>query len=86
MTRNKGQFRGEASEMEVALDLLDNGCRVSDREREIIKGIDVSDDYRYQTISRIRRRFNRLEEDLEVLDENHDSLGEELRDVICEDD
>lgn len=48
--------------------------------------VDVSDDYRYQTISRIRRRFDRLEEDLEVLDENHDSLGEELRDVICEDD
>lgn len=59
---------------------------LTDREREIIKGIDVSDDYRYQTISRIRRRFDRLEEDLEVLDENHDSLGEELRDVICEDD
>lgn len=57
---------------------------LTDREREIIEGIDVSDDYRYQTISRIRRRFDRLEEDLEVLDENHDSLGEELREVVCE--
>ena len=29
MVRNTGQTRGEASELEVALDLIDNGCRVS---------------------------------------------------------
>lgn len=57
---------------------------LTDREREIIQGADVSDDYRYQTISRIRRRFDRLEEDIEVL-EAHDTLADELREVVCED-
>lgn len=59
---------------------------LTEREREIISGeADVKDDYRYQTISRIRRRFDRLEEDLEVL-ETHDSLADELRDVVCQED
>jgi len=29
MVRNSGHLRGEASEMKVALDLIDNGCRVA---------------------------------------------------------
>lgn len=59
---------------------------LTDREREIISGeADVADSYRYQTISRVRQRFDRLQEDLELLDEHHDTLGDELREIVCED-
>lgn len=56
---------------------------LTDREREIINGdADVSDSYRYQTISRIRARFDRLAGDLEAL-EAHGSLADELRAKVC---
>lgn len=66
-------------------DMGERRALLTDREREIIAGEadDVSDSYRYQTISRIRQRFERLEEDLNHLDEHHDSLGDELRDIVC---
>ena len=57
---------------------------LTDREREIISGkANVSDDYRYQTVSRVRKRFRRLEEDLKALGE-HGELLEELREVVCD--
>jgi len=63
--------------------MADRRALLTDREREIIAGeADVSDDYRYQTISRVRKRFGRLEDDLKVL-EKHGELAEELRDIIC---
>lgn len=67
------------------LSMADRRALLTDREREIIAGEgDVSDSYRYQTISRVRKRFDRLAEDLEHLDEHHDTLGDELREVVCE--
>lgn len=66
--------------------MADRRALLTDREREIIAGeADVSDDYRYQTISRIRKRFKRLEDDLEAL-ETHGDLADELRDIVCDDD
>lgn len=57
---------------------------LTDREREIITGnADVSDDYRYQTISRVRRRLDRLGDDMQVL-EQHGELAEEVREIICD--
>jgi len=58
---------------------------LTDREREIISGAadDVSDDYRYQTISRVRARMQRLHGDMEAL-EAHDTLADELREIVCE--
>ena len=57
---------------------------LTDREREIIAGdADVSDSYRYQTISRVRNRFERLAGDLDAL-ESHGGLLEELREVVCD--
>lgn len=54
------------------------------REREIIAGdADVSDDYRYQTISRIRKRLGRLEGDMEALAEHGDLLTE-LQEIVCD--
>ncbi len=56
---------------------------LTDREREIITDeADVSDSYRYQTISRVRKRFERLEDDIEAL-EKHGELAEELREIVC---
>lgn len=58
---------------------------LTEREREIVSGEadDVTDEYRYQTISRIRRRLRRLEDDLAAL-EAHGDLADELRAIICD--
>jgi len=65
--------------------MADRRALLTDREREIIAGeADVSDEYRYQTISRIRSRFKRLDDDLDAL-EKHGNLADELREAICED-
>ena len=56
---------------------------LTDREREIVSGdADVTDSYRYQTVSRVRTRFERLESDLKAL-EKHGELADELRNIIC---
>ena len=65
--------------------MADRRALLTDREREIVSGrADVSDEYRYQTISRVRKRLQRLEGDLEALDA-HGDLGEELREIVCSD-
>ena len=65
--------------------MTDRRALLTEREREIIssRADDVSDEYRYQTVSRVRARLQLLEEDLEAL-EAHGSLGEELREIVCE--
>ena len=67
--------------------MADRRALLTEREREIVSGTadDVSDDYRYQTVSRIRSRLQRIEDDLDALDE-HGDLGEELREIVCEGD
>lgn len=58
---------------------------LTDREKEILRGeADVSDKYYYRVVSRVRDKIERLEDDLAVLDEYHDTLGDELRAVVCE--
>jgi hypothetical protein len=57
---------------------------LTERERDIISGeADVTDDYRYQTVSRIRQRFRKLDDDLDAL-EAHGDLAAELREIICD--
>ncbi|MDL0138784.1 hypothetical protein PNP85_04600 [Halobacterium salinarum] len=58
---------------------------LTDRERELIEGgDDVDEDLRYQAISRVRRKINEeLTTDVEVLQEQHPQLLEELREVVC---
>jgi hypothetical protein len=65
--------------------MADRRALLTEREREIISGDadDVSDEYRYQTISRIRSRIQRIEEDLEAM-ESHGDLADELRELVCE--
>lgn len=52
-------------------------------EREQIAG-EHGDDRKYQAASRIRRRIDEeLTTDVEVLQEQHPQLLEELREVVC---
>lgn len=56
---------------------------LTDTEREQIAG-EHGDDRKYQAASRIRRRIEgELTTDVEVLQEQHPQLLEELREVVC---
>ena len=60
---------------------------LTEREREILRGeVDVSDNYRYRVVSRIRTKIENIDEDVEILSDNREDLLEELRDVVCVDD
>lgn len=69
-------------------DMVDDQYRglLTEREREIIQGeADVSDNYRYRVVSRIRTKIESIDEDVEILSDNRADLLEELRDVVCVD-
>lgn len=58
----------------------------TERERIASKG-DVEDSKRYQAISRVRRRISEeVSEEVDLLEEHHPELLEELREVVCEGD
>lgn len=55
---------------------------LTDSERAILRGEkDVSEKYYYVVVTRVRGKIERLNEDLSALD-HHDSLGDELREVV----
>lgn len=59
---------------------------LTEREREIIKGeANVSDNYRYRVVSRVRTKIENVGKDVEILAENRDDLLAELQEVVCED-
>ena len=64
----------------------DRRALLTDREREILltDGEDVTEKYYGVVVSRDRNKNELLEDDLEAL-ETHDSLSEELREVVCDD-
>ena len=56
---------------------------LTETEREQIAG-EHGDSRRYQATSRVRRRIDEeLIHDIEVLEEHHPDLLDELRDVVC---
>lgn len=58
---------------------------LTEREREIISGeVDVSDNYRYRVVSRIRTKLEELETDVAVLRGGHEELHDELQGIVCE--
>jgi hypothetical protein len=74
-----------ATAEEPAMPEKDYRAILTDREKEILRGeADVSEKYYYRVVTRVRQKIELLEEDLEVLDDNHDSLGDEMRAVVCE--
>jgi len=57
---------------------------LTERDRELLAE-DRGGNRRYQAISEIRSRISEeLSTDVEVLEENHPELLEELREVVCE--
>lgn len=57
---------------------------LTETERDLLDSDEKSDRY-YQAVSRIRRKINEeLSEDIEILEENHPALLEELQDVVCD--
>lgn len=58
---------------------------LTDREKEILRREDGSEKYYYRVVTRVRDKIEQLDEDLRVLDETHDTLGDELREAVCED-
>lgn len=62
-----------------------NRAILTAREEEILRGeADVTDNYYYRVVSSVRGKIKRLEHDLEVLDENHSKLANELRETVCD--
>ncbi|WP_229772992.1 hypothetical protein [Halarchaeum nitratireducens] len=59
---------------------------MTETDREYISNAgDVEKNKRHQSISRVRKRINEeLPHDIDVLEEHHPELLEELRDVVCE--
>jgi len=55
---------------------------LTDTERELLQSDEKSDRY-YQAVSRIRRKISEeLSTDIELLEEHHPELLEELREVV----
>ena len=60
---------------------------LTEREREILAGeADVTEKYFYTVVSRVRNKIEGLEDELEFLDEHYEKLGQEMREVVCDDD
>jgi hypothetical protein len=56
---------------------------LTEREREILSGeADVSDSYYYRVVSRVREKIGQLGGDLEILDEHHAELADEIREAV----
>lgn len=71
--------------MDQTKDTTSRRALLTDRERDIIaENVNVSNAYRYQTISRIRRRFKRLEGDIDAL-KSHGGLLDEFQQAVCDD-
>lgn len=58
---------------------------LTEREREILSGeADVSENYRYRVVSRVRTKIESVEEDVELLAEHRADLLDELREAVCD--
>lgn len=68
--------------------VTDGRALTTDRDREQIARVDgVNDSEHYQAVSRVRRRIREnMKEDVELLQEHHQGLLDELREVVCETD
>jgi hypothetical protein len=62
----------------------DRRAFMTEREREMIAGIDTSDAKKYQTVSYLRQRLDELEKDVEWLAEHHPELCREVQDAVCD--
>lgn len=75
-----------ATAEETTMPDKDYRALLTDREAEILSGeADVDEKYYYRVVTRVRGKIEKLvDEDLPKLD-NHDTLGDELREAVCDD-
>lgn len=68
-------------------EVTDGRALTTNRDRRQIARVgDATDSEHYQAVSRVRRRIREnLGEDIELLQENHPELLEEIRELVCED-
>ena len=71
---------------ELQTDMARRRALLTDRERELLAGVNVDEkNYQYQAATRVRNKINdELPQDMEVLEEHHPELYEELRQVVCD--
>jgi len=74
-------------QVEPQTDMARRRALLTDRERELLAGVNVDEkNYQYQAVARVRNKIkDELPEDMEVLEEHHPELYEELREVVCDD-
>jgi len=59
---------------------------MTETDRERISGeVNISDNKRYESATRVRQRINELKKDAEILEEYHPKLYRELIEAVCED-
>jgi hypothetical protein len=59
---------------------------LTEREQEILTGdADVTENYRYRVVSRVRSKIDAVDSDMAVLAEHRPDLLDELREVVCDD-
>lgn len=64
--------------------MADYRALLTDRERDILAGeADVSQDYVYQIRHRVREKIQRLGADVDILEDHHPAIAEEVFDVVC---
>lgn len=64
--------------------MADYRALLTDRERDILAGeADVSQDYVYQIRHRVREKIQRLGADVDILEDHHPDIAEEVLDVVC---
>ena len=73
-------------QVEPQTDMARRRALLTDRERELLAGVNVDEkNYQYQAATRVRNKINdELPQDMEVLEEHHPELYEELRQVVCD--
>ncbi len=85
-TGNIGQYMGIHSEPSGH---MDRRALLTDREREVLRG-DATDvknpkEYRSKIRSRLKKRLDQLETDIDLLDKHEPELAADLYDRVCGD-
>lgn len=58
---------------------------LTEREKEILAGeANVTEKYYYVVVTRVRKKIEGIEEDLQFLEANHEELATEMRDIVCD--
>jgi len=75
---------GNMASAALAIPMTELRALLTEREREILKGeADVSEKYYYRVVTRVRKKIQKLDQDLQIMEENHEKLANELQEIVC---